>query len=136
MSRTACTTSKTQSSLAAPRGVGFSFQGIRAQPKRFGIYEEGFRNIPFTRFSICKERLMARDIDYAAVAVRKAIVEKFRNEPLEDLRAVAGDRTITLQHQGRVAEGIRDDLLAAVRQATSYANLWEVMQSGGKCVVS
>ena len=44
-----------------------------------------------------------RDIDYAAVAVRKAIVEKFKTEPLEDLRVVAGERTISVEHQGRVA---------------------------------
>ena len=77
---------------------------------------------------------MARDIDYAAVAVKTAIVERFRNVNLEDLQAIAGDRTISIQHDGRIAEGTRDDLLAAVRKATSYANFWEVLASGGKCI--
>ena len=77
---------------------------------------------------------MARDIDYAAVAVKTAIVERFRNVELEDLQAIAGDRTISIQHDGRIAEGTRDDLLAAVRKATSYTNLWEVLASDGKCI--
>jgi hypothetical protein len=77
---------------------------------------------------------MARDIDYAAIAVRKAIVEKFYTNPLQDLQAIAGDRTIALQHEGRNAEGTRDDLLAAVRKSTSYDNLWEVLASEGRCI--
>ena len=76
---------------------------------------------------------MARDIDYAAVAVKKAIVEKFWKTDLQDLEAVAGDKTIALRHQGRVAEGTRDDLLAAVRKATSFDNLWEVLANEGRC---
>ena len=75
-----------------------------------------------------------RDIDYAAVAVKKAIVEKFRDTALEDLEAVAGERTISIRHGGRKAEGVRDDLLAAVRKATSYGNFWEVLQSESRCV--
>ena len=35
-----------------------------------------------------------RDIDYAAVAVKKAIVEKFKDTALEDLQTVAGERTV------------------------------------------
>jgi len=77
---------------------------------------------------------MARDIDYAATAVRKAIVEKFRKDQLQDLEAVAGERTISIRHEGRVAEGTRDDLLAAVRKSISYENLWEVLASEGRCV--
>ena len=72
-----------------------------------------------------------RDIDYAAVAVKKAIEEKFRDAALEDLQAVAGEGTISIRHGGRKADGTRDDLLAAVRKATSYANLWEVLESDG-----
>ena len=68
-----------------------------------------------------------RDIDYAAAAVKKAIVEKFRDVELQDLQVMAGDRTIFVEHDGRSAEGTRDDLLAAVRKATGYANLWEVL---------
>ncbi len=74
-----------------------------------------------------------RDIDYAAVAVKKAIVEKFKDTALEDLQTVAGDRTISIQHAGRKAEGVRGDLLSAVRRATSYANLWEILESDGRC---
>ncbi len=75
-----------------------------------------------------------RDIDYAAVAVKKAIVEKFRDTALEDLQTVAGERTISIHHAGRKAEGVRGDLLAAVRKARSYANFWEVLESDGRCI--
>jgi len=85
------------------------------------------------RFLSKDEMSMARDIDYAAVAVKKAIVEKFWKTDLQDLEAVAGDKTIALRHQGRVAEGTRDDLLAAVRKATSFDNLWEVLANEGRC---
>jgi hypothetical protein len=77
---------------------------------------------------------MARDIDYATVTVRKAIVEKFRTTPLDDLQTIAGDTKISIEHAGRKAEGSRDDLLAAVRKATSYDNLWEVLEREGRCV--
>ena len=76
-----------------------------------------------------------RDIDYAAAAVKKAIVEKFRSVELEDLKVVAGDRTIFVEHDGRNAEGTRDDLLAAVRRATSYADLWEVLANDDKIAI-
>ncbi|MCE9551821.1 MAG: hypothetical protein K8T91_00365 [Planctomycetes bacterium] len=75
---------------------------------------------------------MADDLDYAAVAVRKAIVEKFRTTPLDDLKAVAGGGVIALQHAGRQAEGSRDDLLAAVRKSTSFDELWEVLENEGR----
>ena len=75
-----------------------------------------------------------RDIDYAAIAVKKAIVEKFKDTALEDLETVAGESTIFIHHAGRKAEGIRGDLLAAVRKATSYANFWEVLESEGRCI--
>jgi hypothetical protein len=77
------------------------------------------------------EGLMARDIDYAATAVNCAIVETFRTEDLGGLQVSAGDRTIALCHTGRRAEGTRDDLLAAIRKATSFANLWDVLRSEG-----
>lgn len=76
-----------------------------------------------------------RDIDYAVVAVRKAIVEKFRDTALEDLQVVAGDRTITIEHAGRKAEGVRGDLLTALRKAKSYANFWDILESDGRCVI-
>jgi hypothetical protein len=70
---------------------------------------------------------MARDIDYAAIAVRKAIVEKFgRQNDLHELVVTANERTISLCHSGRQAEGTRDDLLATVRKADSYDRLWEI----------
>jgi hypothetical protein len=81
---------------------------------------------------------MARDgdIDYAAVAVTKAIMEKFKDtapEP-ENLQVVAGERTIYIHHVGRSAEGTRDDLIATIRKATSYTNFWEVLESEGRCI--
>ena len=75
-----------------------------------------------------------RDIDYAAAAVKKVIVEKFRDVELQDLQVMAGERTIFVEHEGRSAEGTRDDLLAAVRRATSYANLWEVLADDDKII--
>jgi hypothetical protein len=77
-----------------------------------------------------------RDIGYAAVAVTKAIMEKFQDtvpEP-ENLQVVAGERTISVRHDGRTAEGTRDDLMATVRKATSYTNFWEVLESEGRCI--
>jgi hypothetical protein len=71
---------------------------------------------------------MLRDIDYAATAVQRAIVEKFgsRND-VQDLRVTANEKTISLEHAGRTGEGTRDALLAAVRSADSYEKLWEVV---------
>jgi hypothetical protein len=82
------------------------------------------------------ERAMVRaqDIDYAAAAVKKAIVEKFSDVELQDLQVMAGDRTICVEFEGRNAEGTRDALLAAVRKATSYADLWEVMANDDKII--
>lgn len=68
---------------------------------------------------------LARDIDYAAVAVRNAIVEKFGHQnDLGDLAVTAHERTISLRHGKLHAEGTRDDLLAAVRRAVDYSRLW------------
>jgi hypothetical protein len=75
-----------------------------------------------------------RDIDYAAAAVKKAIEAKFRDVELGDLQVMAGERTIFVEHEGRSAEGSRDDLLAAVRRATDYANLWEVLAADDKII--
>ena len=69
---------------------------------------------------------MRRDIDYAAVAVKTAIVEKFgRREELDALEVTAGERTIVVQHNEDTIEGTRDDLLARVRKAEEYAQLWD-----------
>lgn len=67
-----------------------------------------------------------RDIDYAAVAVKKAIEEKFgaQNE-LGALRVVAGDSSIAIQDGDRLAEGTRDQVLIALRASATYAEFWE-----------
>ena len=69
---------------------------------------------------------MARDIDYAATAVKKAIVEKFgRDNDLDGLYLVAGERTIAVRDGQYAAEGTRDALLAGIREAESYDDLWK-----------
>ena len=69
-----------------------------------------------------------RDIDYAAAAVHRAIVEKFGGrDDLQDLRVTANENTISLDHAGRSGEGTRDAILAAVRKADSYEKLWDVL---------
>ncbi len=75
-----------------------------------------------------------RDIDYAAAAVKKAILEKFSDIELESLQVMAGERTIYVEHDGQSAEGVRGVLLAAVRKATSYADLWEVLANDDKII--
>jgi hypothetical protein len=71
---------------------------------------------------------MARDIDYAALAVHTAIMEKFRrNNDLQGVAVTANERTISVCDGAHAAEGTRDDLLAAVRAAESYAALWEIL---------
>ena len=76
---------------------------------------------------------MHRDIDYAAVAVKTSIVNKFgRKNDLNDLQVTANERTISIVHEDRTAEGTRDDLLAAVRAAESYADLWELLPTFGR----
>jgi hypothetical protein len=78
---------------------------------------------------------MARDIDYAAIAVNTAIVEKFgRKSDLQNLEVVANERTISIRDGGRLGEGSRDDLLAAIRAADSYESLWEALLIRGKSV--
>ena len=75
---------------------------------------------------------MARDIDYAAIAVKTAIVEKFgRKADLQNLAVTANEKTITVRDGEHTAEGTRDDLLASVRAAESYAQLWGVSTNAG-----
>ncbi len=70
--------------------------------------------------------MMARDIDYAAAAVNRAIVEKFgRANDLKDLTVVAQENTIAVHDGTQSAGGTRDDLLAALRNAASYADFWD-----------
>jgi hypothetical protein len=69
---------------------------------------------------------MLRDIDYAAVAVKTSLVEKFgRQNPTENLQVTANEKTITLQDREQIAEGTRDNLLAAVRKASTYDEFWK-----------
>jgi hypothetical protein len=71
-----------------------------------------------------------RDIDYAAQAVRSAMMEKFgRQNELDDLQVVAGEQSIRVEHQGQAAAGTRDDLLAAIRNSADYASLWKELQT-------
>ncbi len=79
-------------------------------------------------------KLMQRDIDYAAVAVKTAITEKFgMNNDLHQLEVRANDRTISIEIDKHIAEGTRDDLLAALRKAATYDNFWEVLAREGRC---
>ncbi|MEX2139563.1 MAG: hypothetical protein WD894_09900 [Pirellulales bacterium] len=72
---------------------------------------------------------MLRDIDYAATAVKTAIIEKFgRQFELQDLTVTADDTAISIHHQGRSAKGTRHALLAAVRDAQDFNQLWQVLQ--------
>lgn len=75
---------------------------------------------------------MARDIDYAAIAVSNAIVEKFgRTSELQNLKVTANERTISVCDADQIAEGTRDELLAAVRAADSYAQMWVCLTQAG-----
>lgn len=74
---------------------------------------------------------MARDIDYAATAVKKALVEKFGGKnDLWALDVQAGERTIIVRDSHGSAEGTRDALLAAIRGADSYDDLWQRWKAG------
>ena len=75
---------------------------------------------------------MARDIEYAAIAVKSALVEKFgRQNDLQSIEVIANEKTISVRDGGRTGEGTRDELLAAVRAATSYDNLWDILAIRG-----
>ncbi|HEY1599931.1 MAG TPA: hypothetical protein VGG64_10035 [Pirellulales bacterium] len=72
---------------------------------------------------------MARDIDYAAIAVNRAIVEKFgRSNDLQKLTLTAGEKTIAVCDGECTVEGTRDNLLAALRRAETYADFWQLAQ--------
>ena len=75
---------------------------------------------------------MARDIDYAAIAVKAALVDKFgRQNNLQSMEVIANEKTISVRDGGRTGDGTRDELLAAVRAATSYDNLWDILAIRG-----
>lgn len=78
------------------------------------------------------EQPRPRDIDYAALAVKAAILEKFGETGTANLDVTARDRTIVLadaslsvKHQS--IEGTRDALLAAIRKAGQYEELWSLV---------
>jgi hypothetical protein len=71
-----------------------------------------------------------RDIDYAAIAVKTAVVEKYgRTDSLENLHVVAKEATIALTDGEHAAGGTRDNLLIALRKSGSYRNFWDLAAS-------
>jgi hypothetical protein len=70
---------------------------------------------------------MLRDIDYAATAVKTAIVEKFgRQNALDDLLVTANEETISVCQGPHSTEGTRDRLVTALHKARSYAQFWQI----------
>ena len=58
-----------------------------------------------------------RDIDYGAVAVKNAIVERYgRSDVLANLHVEAKETTILVEDGEQVVEGTRDNLLIALRE--------------------
>jgi hypothetical protein len=75
---------------------------------------------------------MARDIDYAATAVNRAIVEKFGSaNDLQSLTVTALESTIEVRDGEHVADGTRDNLLDCLRKSASYADLWRLLAPKG-----
>ncbi len=71
---------------------------------------------------------MLRDIDFAAVAVRKAIRGKGFERQTRPSRRWMSSRESEPSPCGdgdRLAEGTRDALLAGIRDAGSYDELWQ-----------
>jgi hypothetical protein len=73
---------------------------------------------------------MSRDTDYAAIAIRNAVEEKFgRQTSFPQLEIEGNERTITVRDGDRRVEGTRDNLLAALRRSATYADFWEVLET-------
>jgi hypothetical protein len=71
---------------------------------------------------------MPRDIEYAAIAVHRALTEKYgRQNDLHSVQVTAGETTISIRDGSRAGEGSRDDLLAAIRAADTYEQLWKTL---------
>jgi hypothetical protein len=71
------------------------------------------------------EQTRPRDIDYAADAVKNAIVEKFgRKVSVQNLIVIPHERTISVAYEADKIEGTRDQLLAAVRRAEAFQDIW------------
>lgn len=69
-----------------------------------------------------------RDTDYAAVAITAAITEKFGHKTdISGLRTLAKDKTILLEDGARAIEGTRDQLLAGIRKAVTYDEVWQAL---------
>lgn len=88
----------------------------------------------FSLTTIRKGVVMSRDIDHAAIAVKKAVGDKFaRQVNLEGLEVQVQDRTIRLSCGGRAVEGTRDELMTAIRMAENFDQLWsfEAARLGG-----
>jgi hypothetical protein len=66
-----------------------------------------------------------RDIDYAAKAVSKSILEKFgRQNDLTELKVEALDRTIRISLEDHQLEDTRDNLMMTIRKAADLSALW------------
>jgi hypothetical protein len=102
-----------------------SYGVVRVQPVETG------RRTPATLvrpINVVGGYSMLRDIDYAATAVKTAIVEKFgRAEGMDDLQVVAHDKTISIQHGERSAEGTRDSFMSALHKVGSYDQFWKMI---------
>lgn len=69
---------------------------------------------------------MKRDIDYAADAVQRAFLDKFRDETSEEtLHVTALERTILIEDRGMRAEGTRDELQGLIRKSATIENFWD-----------
>lgn len=75
---------------------------------------------------------MARDIDYAAAAVNRAVnravVEKFgRTNDLQHVKITAKESTIAVCDNTYAVEATRHDLMDALRDCTSYPDFWRLL---------
>ncbi len=70
---------------------------------------------------------MKRDIDYAASAVNKSMVEKFGGKcDLGGLTVVALESVIRLEDGQRRSEGTRSFLMSTIRKAETYDQFWQL----------
>ena len=74
-----------------------------------------------------------RDIDYAAKAVKTAIVEKYLREQRQDLETIAGDRPISIVTTG-VLQRVQGMTCLRLSARQQTADLWEVLAREGRCV--
>lgn len=73
---------------------------------------------------------MMRDIDYATLAVRKRIEEKFAaTDDMNKLQVTAGERTIRVQYADQSTTGTRDALLVKLRTAATLSDFMEASRS-------